>query len=112
MFNLVGKNLTFSAFKTSVHRLFPCSLCSSQAASDNSFRVSYLIDSCGIPPDKAISASKYLKFKTADRAGESKVYRSPDFSFGTIVSYGSPISSREKPFAQIQVLKLHRTFSF
>ncbi|KAI3782450.1 hypothetical protein L2E82_12497 [Cichorium intybus] len=68
MFNLVGKNLTFSAFKTSVHRLFPCSLCSSQAASDNSFRVSYLIDSCGIPPDKAISASKYLKFKTADRA--------------------------------------------
>ncbi|KAL7586932.1 hypothetical protein Lser_V15G38527 [Lactuca serriola] len=69
MFNLISRNLSFSAFKaTPVHILFPRSLCSSTAASDNSFTVSYLIDSCGFPPDKAISASKFLKFKTPDRA--------------------------------------------
>ncbi|KAL7586931.1 hypothetical protein Lser_V15G38526 [Lactuca serriola] len=69
MLNLARRNLTFSLLKTtSVHRLFPRSSSSSPAASDSSFRVSYLIDSCGFPPDKAISASKYLKFKTPDRA--------------------------------------------
>ncbi|KAL4571587.1 hypothetical protein LXL04_018350 [Taraxacum kok-saghyz] len=69
MFNLVGRTMRFSLFiTTSVQRLFPRSFCSSPAASDNSFTVSYLIDSCGFPPDKAISASKYLKLKTSDRA--------------------------------------------
>ncbi|KAL7586184.1 hypothetical protein Lser_V15G38528 [Lactuca serriola] len=70
MFNLIGRNLTFCVSKTtSFHRLFPrLSSSSPAAASDNSFAVSYLIDLCGFPPDKAISASKYLKFKTPDRA--------------------------------------------
>ncbi|XP_023753632.1 uncharacterized protein LOC111901997 [Lactuca sativa] len=70
MFNLIGKNLAFPVFKTpSINRLFPRSSCSSPAAaSDNSFTVSYLVDSCGFPPAKAISASKYLHIKTPDRA--------------------------------------------
>ncbi|KAI3782461.1 hypothetical protein L2E82_12508 [Cichorium intybus] len=69
MLNLIGKNLTFHVFKTtSVHRLFPRSSYSSPAASDKSFTVSYLVDSCGFPPDKAVSASKYLHIKTPDRA--------------------------------------------
>ncbi|KAL7588099.1 hypothetical protein Lser_V15G38530 [Lactuca serriola] len=70
MLNLVRRNLAFSLFKTtSVHRLFPRTSCSSAAAaSDNSFTVSYLIDSCGFPLDKAISASKKLNIKTPDRA--------------------------------------------
>ncbi|KAL4571615.1 hypothetical protein LXL04_018378 [Taraxacum kok-saghyz] len=70
MFNLVGRNFRLSGFiTTSVHnRLFPRSSSSSPAASDNSFAASYLIDSCGFPSEKAISASKHLKFKTADRA--------------------------------------------
>ncbi|KAI3782449.1 hypothetical protein L2E82_12496 [Cichorium intybus] len=69
MLNLFAKNLAFSVFKTtSFHRLFPRSSCSSPSVSHNSFAFSYLIDSCGFPPDKAISASKYLKFKTSDRA--------------------------------------------
>ncbi|KAL4571617.1 hypothetical protein LXL04_018380 [Taraxacum kok-saghyz] len=69
MFNLVVRNLSFSFFKsTLVLRLFPRSLCSSSAASQNSFTSFYLIESCGFPPDKAISVSKYLNIKTPDRA--------------------------------------------
>ncbi|KAI3782460.1 hypothetical protein L2E82_12507 [Cichorium intybus] len=69
MFSLVSRNLTSSMSKiTSVHRLFrQCSSCSSPAASANSFTVSYLIKSCGFPPDKAISASKFLNIKSPDR---------------------------------------------
>ncbi|KAL4571581.1 hypothetical protein LXL04_018344 [Taraxacum kok-saghyz] len=52
----------------SIRRRFPRSPCSSPIASDNSFTVSYLVDSCGVPPDKAITASKYLHIKTPDRA--------------------------------------------
>lgn len=79
MFNLVSRNLAISVSKTtSNHRLFARSLSSSPAPSNpdslkcskiqNSFTVSYLIDSCGFPPEKAISASKYLNFKTPNRA--------------------------------------------
>ncbi|KVI12022.1 Mitochodrial transcription termination factor-related protein [Cynara cardunculus var. scolymus] len=79
MFNLVSRNLTISVLKTtSIHGVFARSLSSSPAASNpdsvkfskiqHSFTVSYLIESCGFPPEKAISASKYLNFKTPDRA--------------------------------------------
>ncbi|KAL4571584.1 hypothetical protein LXL04_018347 [Taraxacum kok-saghyz] len=69
MFNLVGRNLTISVFKSSsVHRLFLRTSYSSQAASDNSITASYLLHSCGFPPDKAISASKSLNIDTPDRA--------------------------------------------
>ncbi|KAL8236591.1 hypothetical protein R6Q59_017672 [Mikania micrantha] len=79
MINLVTKHFTFSVFKTpSIHRAIRCSLSSSAVASnpnlavcsplEYSFTVSYLIDSCGFPPEKAISASKYLNFKTPDKA--------------------------------------------
>ncbi|PSR85135.1 Transcription termination factor like [Actinidia chinensis var. chinensis] len=33
----------------------------------HSFTVSYLINSCGFSPEKALSASKYVKFETADK---------------------------------------------
>ncbi|CAI9297832.1 unnamed protein product [Lactuca saligna] len=63
-----GKIQNSESHVSLIHRLFLRTSYSSQAASDNSFTVSYLIDSCGFPPDKAISASKRLNIQTPDRA--------------------------------------------
>ncbi|KAI3801409.1 hypothetical protein L1987_29514 [Smallanthus sonchifolius] len=79
MFNLIPKNLPFSVLKTtSIRKTLHRSLSSSSSSTltsnpnaspiANSFTVSYLIDSCGFPPDKAISASKYLNFKSPNKA--------------------------------------------
>ncbi|KAI3742360.1 hypothetical protein L1987_60040 [Smallanthus sonchifolius] len=81
MFNLIPKKLPFSVLKTtSIRRTLHRSSSSSSSSSStlasnpnaspiaNSFTVSYLIDSCGFPPDKAISASKYLNFKSPNKA--------------------------------------------
>ncbi|XP_059654571.1 uncharacterized protein LOC132301324 [Cornus florida] len=39
----------------------------SSTSNQHSFTVDYLIKSCGFPPEKALSASKYVNFKTPDQ---------------------------------------------
>nr|XP_043620160.1 uncharacterized protein LOC122592007 [Erigeron canadensis] len=85
MLNLISKNITFSIIKTkSIYIPYPHSFSSSLSISssslatpknvsectslDNSFTVSYLINSCGFPPEKAISTSKYLTLKSQEKA--------------------------------------------
>ncbi|KAF5804386.1 putative transcription regulator mTERF family [Helianthus annuus] len=69
MFTLISKQLTFSALKSpSIHRSLSSSTTTTNLINhNNSFTVSYLINSCGFPLDKAISASKFLNFKTPDK---------------------------------------------
>ncbi|KDP40555.1 hypothetical protein JCGZ_24554 [Jatropha curcas] len=41
--------------------------CLSIAANQNSFTVSYLINTCGLSPESALSASKHVQFETPDK---------------------------------------------
>ncbi|XP_071720023.1 transcription termination factor MTERF15, mitochondrial-like [Rutidosis leptorrhynchoides] len=84
MLNLISRNTTSSVlklpsiYKPWIHSLSSTSSLSSSIApsnlnlvkyssTDNSFTVTYLIDSCGFSPEKAISASKYLTIKSSDK---------------------------------------------
>uniref|UniRef100_A0A5B7BJP6 Mitochondrial transcription termination factor family protein n=1 Tax=Davidia involucrata TaxID=16924 RepID=A0A5B7BJP6_DAVIN len=78
MFNFICKSLPSyvrCAVRTSpTHQLYflqsrPLSSLESipNTSNEHSFTVTYLIDSCGFSPEKALSASKYINFKTPEK---------------------------------------------
>ncbi|XP_065858306.1 transcription termination factor MTERF2, chloroplastic-like [Euphorbia lathyris] len=112
-FRIIVSNGGFSLMNTSIHLGFPLShlpftvrlLSSYPKHKERPFVVSYLIDSCGLSPESAISASKKIDFKTSDR---------PDSAISLLKHYGftsshiSKLVNKYAPFLLADPAKILR----
>ncbi|XAR62576.1 hypothetical protein NMG60_11017394 [Bertholletia excelsa] len=62
----VGHSQSHSLYYVRIHPYSKCVQSIYTSPDPLSFAASYLINSCGFPPDKAIFASRYVKFKASD----------------------------------------------